>query len=171
MLTGSIDDTFGSASKIHSIQVLRLKNDGKHSQSALLDVSFVLVVTGLLHVDGFGNASAVTYDGSRWTPLFLSTKDDGDPGTITTLFSELETNFNTSRARLARGLVILISLAIALALVFLIVVCGVLTSYVRRRREGYVPAPTMASAEKSARMLSQLPPEELFAQGRGGDRL
>ena len=170
MLTCSIEDTFGSTSQIHSIQVLRLKGDSQHSESTLLDPSFVLVVTGLLHVEGFGNASAVTYNGSSWTPLFLSTKEDGDPGTITALFSELETNFARGRARLARGYVILISLAIALALVFLIVVCGVLTSYIRRRREGYVPAPTTASAEKSSKMLSQLPPEELFGQGRG-DRL
>lgn len=75
---------------------------------------------------------------------------------------------------MARGFVILISLAIALALVFLIVVCGVLASYIRRRSEGYVPASTMNGTEKSVAMQDRLPPQDLFhhgvAHGTYGDR-
>jgi hypothetical protein len=129
------------------------------------------MVTGLLHVEDFGNASAVTYNGSSWEPLFLTSKANGEPGTISAFFSEFEPSFSSGRGRLARGYVVLISLAIALALVFLLVVCGVLAAYIRRRREGYVPAPTMASAEKSANMQTRLPPQDLLTSpgvGRGG---
>lgn len=57
---------------------------------------------------------------------------------------------------------ILISLAIALGLVFLLVVLGVLASYIRRRREGYTPAPTRDSPVQSMQMQDRLPPSQLF---------
>lgn len=64
-----------------------------------------------------------------------------------------------------KGFVVLISLAIALALVFLTVVCGVLASYIRRRREGYQPAPT--TLEKSASIQDRVPPAFLFSSVGG----
>jgi hypothetical protein len=93
----------------------------------------------------------------------LTSKANGETGTIATFFSQYEVTFPASGKNLAKGYVILISLAIALALVFLIVVCGVLASYIRRRREGYQPAPTMmGGAEKSTSMQDRLPPSELL---------
>lgn len=59
-----------------------------------------------------------------------------------------------------RIFVVLISLAIALALIFLIVLLGVLASYIRRRKEGYQPAPTQL--EKSASIQDRVPPAFLF---------
>ncbi|KAF8544295.1 cortical protein marker for cell polarity-domain-containing protein [Trichophaea hybrida] len=166
-----LQDSFQNTSEIHNIQILPLKDNSKHQSTNLLSEKYVLMVTGLLHLDVFGNASAVTYDGSSWTPLFLASTANGKPGTISAFFSEFEPSFATGRGRLARGHVILISLAIALALIFLLVACGVLAAYIRRRREGYVPAPTIASAEKSVDMQTRLPPQELFTSqgvGRGG---
>lgn len=70
--------------------------------------------------------------------------------------------------KLAKGFVILISLAIALGLVFLLVVLGVLASYIRRRREGYTPAPTRASpVQQSMQMQERLPPTQLFGGSVG----
>ena len=60
-----------------------------------------------------------------------------------------------------KGFVVLISLAIALGLVFLIVVLGVLASYIRRRKEGYQPAPTVM-LEKSSSIQDRVPPAFLF---------
>ena len=69
---------------------------------------------------------------------------------------------------MAKGFVILIALAISLGLVFLIVVLGVLASYIRRRKEGYQPAPKL---EKSASLQDRVPPSFLFGSvGPGGGR-
>ncbi|KAI5798809.1 cortical protein marker for cell polarity-domain-containing protein [Geopyxis carbonaria] len=155
-----LDDKFDKSSKIEYLQVLNLKTS--HASTDTLDGANILVITGLLHLADFGNASAVTYDGTTWKPLILATTGDGQPGSVSTLFSQFEMQFPGSKSPMARGFVILISLAIALALVFLIVVIGVAASYIRRRREGYVPAPTMAGTEKSVAMQEILRPQDLF---------
>jgi hypothetical protein len=70
---------------------------------------------------------------------------------------------------LAVGFIVLIALAIALGIIFLIVICGVAAERIRRRREGYVPAPTAAYDKKNN--MSRIPPSQLFGslgQGRAG---
>lgn len=68
---------------------------------------------------------------------------------------------------LAVGIIVVIALAIALGLIFLIVVFGYLFERYQRRREGYVPAPT--SSFDRGNFMSRVPPKELFSslgQGR-----
>ena len=66
---------------------------------------------------------------------------------------------------LAPGLVVLIALAIALALTFLIVVVGVVAERYRRKREGYMPAPTFDKRNT----MSRIPPSQLLG-ALGQDR-
>ncbi|KAI5846947.1 cortical protein marker for cell polarity-domain-containing protein [Tricharina praecox] len=160
---------FEEDATIHNIQVLNLQSRSTHDDNDFLQGEHILLITGDLKVSGFGNASAVTYDGKDWKPFMLTSKSNGDPGTITTFFSQIEPVFSKRKSRLARGYVILISLAIALALVFLLVVGGVIASRIRRAREGYVPMPTMSGAEKSAQMQGRLPPQD-FLQDVGAGR-
>ncbi|KAL7274706.1 hypothetical protein RUND412_002378 [Rhizina undulata] len=159
---------FGETSTIRNIQVMKI--DTNHAASNVLSDDLVLLVTGSLYMNNFGNASAAIYDGTTWTPFLLTSKSDGSAGSISSVFSQREQSFATNGSKLAKGFVILISLAIALGLVFLIVVLGVLASYISRRREGYIPAPTsMSGIEKSASMQDRLPPESLLSnlnQGR-----
>ncbi|KAA8905509.1 cortical protein marker for cell polarity-domain-containing protein [Sphaerosporella brunnea] len=157
-----LDDNFDNTTEIHSIQVLTVRDNSKHQATDYVQDNHILLITGALNLNNFGNASAVTFDGTNWKPFMLAAKSNGEPGTISTFFSQYEVKFPASGKRLAKGYVILISLAIALALVFLIVVCGVLASYIRRRREGYQPAPTMVGAEKSVNMQERLPPQEFL---------
>ena len=143
--------------------------------STLLPDDFVLVATGALRMRGFGAAAAATFDGAAWTPLLLATTAGGAPAAVAAIFSQREQPFSKPPKHLATGYVVLIALALALALVFLLVAAGVAASYVRRRREGYVPAPTMGGAEKTAQMQDRLPPGELLhgmgARGRGAPAL
>jgi len=157
----SLADDFASTTIIRDVQVLPLTKS--HASSNLVKQDHTLLVTGSLTLQDYGNASAATYNGTTWTPFLLSSKENGDPGSLATFISEKAPIFGNEGKKLAKGFVILISLAIALALMFLIVVAGVLISYIRRRREGYVPAPTMAGAEKSSAMQDRLPPESLFS--------
>lgn len=134
-----------------------------------LDGKHALVVTGALKLQGFGNASVVTYDGSQWKPFLLTSRADGEPGAVSSFFSEYPPTFSPEGKKMKRAYVILISLAIALLLTFLLVVAGVAASYLRRRSEGYVPAPTMGATEKSVVMQDRLPPQDLFHHGVGPD--
>lgn len=62
----------------------------------------------------------------------------------------------------------LIGLAIALGLIFCIVVGGVIAERIRRRRDGYIPAPT--NAFDKASQIQHVPPGqflETLNQGRG----
>lgn len=68
--------------------------------------------------------------------------------------------------RMKLGFVVLIGLAIALGVTFLLVVAGILVERYRRRAEGYQPAPTQYF-DKTAN-LGRIPPEDLF--GRLGQR-
>lgn len=61
---------------------------------------------------------------------------------------------------LALGLVVLIGLAIACALTFLLVVIGIMVERYRRRREGYVPMPQLRADQQAN--LNRIPPESLF---------
>lgn len=164
-----LETKFEAGSQVTGIQILKLIK--KHENTANLRDVHILVVTGSLNLQGFGSASAATYDGTTWMPFLLTSKATGEVGTIATIFTENVESYDRSKKYLAKGYVILISLAIALALVFLLVVCGVLASYIRRRREGYVPAPTMSGAEKISQMQDRLPPNELLQdmgnRGRG----
>ena len=70
---------------------------------------------------------------------------------------------------LALVFVILIGLAIALGLMLLLVVGGIVLDRIRKKREGYTPAPTSMYDRGSG--LSRIPPRELFqslGKGRPG---
>lgn len=66
---------------------------------------------------------------------------------------------------MAVGFVVLISLGIALALTFLIVVIGVAAERYRRKREGYVPAPMFDKRNT----MGRIPPSQLLG-ALGQDR-
>lgn len=70
---------------------------------------------------------------------------------------------------MALGFVVLIGLAIALGLMFLLVVAGILLDRIRKKREGYSPAPTSMYDRGSG--LHRIPPHELLeslGKGRPG---
>ncbi|KAI9711380.1 MAG: hypothetical protein M1828_001925 [Chrysothrix sp. TS-e1954] len=137
-------DTLGPASKILNLQILSLTTS--HASTPLLADDKSLLITGLLQLSNFGNASAALYNGTALTPFILSTLSDGSPGKIYKAFVSRPQNLlaSTSSSRLALGFIVLIALAISLALIFLLVVAGIAAERIRRRREGYVRAPTSA---------------------------
>jgi hypothetical protein len=65
--------------------------------------------------------------------------------------------------------VVLIGLAIALGLMLLLVVAGLILDRIRKKREGYIPAPT-SMYDRGSGML-RIPPSELLeslGKGRSG---
>jgi hypothetical protein len=70
---------------------------------------------------------------------------------------------------MAVGFIVLIALAISLGLMLLIVAAGIALDRYRKKREGYVPAPTSMIDRGSG--LQRIPPHELLdslGKGRPG---
>ncbi|KAI9835160.1 MAG: hypothetical protein M1819_002529 [Sarea resinae] len=154
----SVGSSLGKATVIRGLQVLSLSKN--HAQSNLVDESQTLLITGQLELPNFGNASAALFNGTTFTPFILSNTADNGPGSLSQIFSQKQNFFKSDHGHMAVGFVVLIALAIALALVFILVVIGILAERVRRKREGYMPAPTQMF-DKSSNM-GRIPPEHLF---------
>lgn len=125
------------------------------------DSEYMLLASGHLDLNTFGNVSAALYDGSQWFPLALSTKMDGTPGQLQEVFRETTccTAINVIRKcldhveyrfchlyvsldHLPVPAVILISIAISLGLIFVLVGAGLLALFAKRKySEPDVPEP------------------------------
>jgi hypothetical protein len=180
----SVGDVLGSGTDIRGLQMLSLTKN--HASSTLVPAGQTLMLTGALNVPGFGNASAVLFNGTTFQPYVLTSTSNNVGGSLSQFFSQEQNFFKTSgkllaniRAfakltnfaggHIAKGFIVLIALAIALGLIFLLVLIGFFAERIRRKREGYVPAPT--STFDRAGGMSRIPPSQLFSslgQGRSG---
>ncbi|TVY57623.1 Bud site selection protein RAX2 [Lachnellula cervina] len=163
----SVGNTLGSGTSIRGLQVLPLNK--KHTSSSLVPGNQDVMITGSLNLPGFGNASAVVYDGSTFQPFALTSTASNTGGSLSQIFISKQNVFAAPHHKIARGFVVLIALAVALGLIFLIVIAGVIAERVRRKREGYMPAPTNSYDRSNA--MSRIRPDELLSnlgQGRGG---
>ncbi|KAF7952779.1 hypothetical protein EAE96_006005 [Botrytis aclada] len=161
----SVGDVFESGSVIRGLQMMPLSSN--HDNSDLVPSNQVLMLTGAMVLPSFGNVSAVLFNGTTFQPFALTSSTSNTGGSLSHIFSQENNFFKSSGGHLAVGLVVLIALAISLALIFLIVVAGVLAERIRRKREGYMPAPTNSYDRNNG--MSRIPPQQLFSslgQGR-----
>jgi hypothetical protein len=155
-----IDSVFSTGTVITGLSILPLLQG--HSENGILPTDELLVVTGSIVLQDFGNASTVMYDGSSWQPLFITTAESGS-GIVSSVFAQNSKSFSSllGKTYMARGFVVLVSLAIAVGLILLIILLGLLAASIRKRRQGYRPAPTRINEEQ---MTQTVPPENLFSQ-------
>ncbi|TEY33292.1 hypothetical protein BOTCAL_0685g00030 [Botryotinia calthae] len=161
----SVGDVFESGSVIRGLQMMPLSSN--HDNSDLIPSNQVLMLTGAMVLPTFGNVSAVLFNGTTFQPFALTSSTSNTGGSLSHIFSQENNFFQSSGGHLAVGLVVLIALAISLALIFLLVVAGVLAERIRRKREGYMPAPTNSYDQNNG--MSRIPPQQLFSslgQGR-----
>jgi len=152
---------------IRSLQVFSLSSN--HDSTPLVDGGQVLMLTGQINIPGSGSASAAVFNGTGFTPYALTT-GSGSSGSISRIFVQNQ-NFFTSNSgsRLPLVAVILIGLGIALFLMLAIVAAGLLLDRLRKRREGYMPAPTSMIDRGSG--IQRIPPHQLLeslGKGRAG---
>jgi len=83
-----------STSRITALEFLPLSTD--HASNPLVSSDRVILLMGDIQLPGFGNASAVLFDGSQYQPYILTTKSDGSNGLITTLFSQQTQSFTSN---------------------------------------------------------------------------
>ncbi|KAL2159325.1 hypothetical protein VTH06DRAFT_2760 [Thermothelomyces fergusii] len=151
--------TLESGSDIRGLQIFSLTSP--HESSPLVEEDEALLITGSILLAGFGSASAVLYTGDdRFTPFALTTSSSGAGGSIARVFSESNRFFAKGGSNMPLGFVVLIALAISLGLILLIVAGGLVLDRVRKKREGYIPAPTSMIDRGSG--IARIPPHELL---------
>ncbi|KAF3001989.1 hypothetical protein E8E13_007942 [Curvularia kusanoi] len=156
----SVDNSlFGAGTDIRGIQVLSLSES--HGTADLIARDQDLLLMGQINITNFGSASGALYNGTTLAPFLLATTSQNTPGSLSSIFVENPNMFfRQSKKHLAVGFIVLIALAIALALTFLLVVIGILIEWYRKRAQGYSPAPQ--SYPDRLGNVGRLPPEQLF---------
>ncbi|CAN8098640.1 unnamed protein product [Discula destructiva] len=164
----SAGQPFETGTIILSLQIFSLTSD--HAPSDLLDKSMSLMLTGRIVVPGFGTASAALFNGTALTPFALTMNSGNQAGTINKIFTEKTDFFSGENSdELPIYAIVLIGLAIALGLTLLIVLAGMAMDRLRKKREGYVAAPTSTFDRGSG--MQRVPPHELLeslGKGRPG---
>ncbi|KAI0196872.1 cellular morphogenesis protein [Astrocystis sublimbata] len=152
---------------VTSLQMFSLTED--HDKSDLVDQREALLITGSIQIPDFGAASGAIYNGTTLQPYILTSSMNTTvgAGSLSKFFVEKENFFKSSTKHgLAVGFIVLIGLAISLGLILLIVVAGLALDRYRKKRDGYVPAPTSMIDRGSG--MQRIPPHELLdSLGRG----
>ncbi|KAK5990489.1 Squalestatin S1 biosynthesis cluster protein L1 [Cladobotryum mycophilum] len=154
----SIQQLPPSGSVVQSLQVFTLTKP--HGKTDLLADKQVLMLTGSIPLPNVGTFSAVIYNGTNYQPYALATGTHDGAGSIAKIFSQKGDFFTAAAKHLPLVFVVLIGLAISLALILLLVVSGIVLDRVRKKREGYSPAPTSMYDRGSG--IQRIPPRELL---------
>ncbi|CAK7200535.1 hypothetical protein SEUCBS139899_003232 [Sporothrix eucalyptigena] len=150
---GASRTSLSTGTNLRSLQVFSVTSN--HGATGLLDDSQVLMLTGSIVIPGFGTASAAVFNGTAFTPYALTTSDGS--GSIASIFVENSDFFTASSgSHLPLVAIVLIGLGISLVLMLVIVAAGLLLDRLRKKRQGYVPAPSNYGG------MSRIPPQELL---------
>ncbi|GAA5897776.1 Rax2p [Sporobolomyces salmoneus] len=130
------NNTLAAGSGVQQLAFVPLQSD--HESNDIIEKNRMLLVSGALNINDT-SLSAALYDGQDWYPYLVSSSATGSAGVISQLFYS-STSFSLSGGHhLAVGIVILISIAIALGVIFLLVLIGLLIALSRRKDEPQYP--------------------------------
>ncbi|KAI0035858.1 cortical protein marker for cell polarity-domain-containing protein [Vararia minispora EC-137] len=131
---GAIWSTVGStlgSSNISQLAMVPLQDT--HAANGIVQQDRMLMVSGALEDSSFGSAAAALFDGASLLPYVMAADATGAASSVSGLFHSLASFSFAQRHLLATGIVILISIAIAAGVVFLLVLIGVLWTLLARR--------------------------------------
>jgi hypothetical protein len=94
----SAGSLFAKGTTIRGLEILPITQE--HSSVSLLKNDQSLLIMGELVIPNFGNASAALYNGTAVTPFILSSKYNGEPGSMSQLFTEKQNPYTTSSEHL-----------------------------------------------------------------------
>ncbi|OAR00430.1 hypothetical protein LLEC1_07078 [Akanthomyces lecanii] len=153
----SVEQKLPDSTVLRSVQLFRLTKD--HDRAPLLDSDQALMITGSINLPQTGPVSACLFNGSHYQPYALTTSNNKGTSSIGKIFSQRPNKIGHDR-HMPLVFVVLIGLAISLALILLMVVGGIVLDRLRKRREGYVRAPTSMRDRGSG--IQRVPPRELL---------
>ncbi|KAK0212989.1 cortical protein marker for cell polarity-domain-containing protein [Desarmillaria ectypa] len=128
-----LSSSFESSTVVTQLTMVPLQDT--HSSSGVIESDRMLMISGSLDDPSFGNASSALYDGQSYIPYIVSSSNTGSTGAVAALFHSFASFSFTQRHFLATGVVILISIAIAAGVVFLLALIGILWTLFSRRDE------------------------------------
>lgn len=134
-----------------------------HPSNAILEDNRLLVVSGALTTQDYGNISSVFFDGQSYMPFLLATNLDGSSGIVRAFSRSTEVLRFPNLHHLAVGLVILISIAIGLGIVFLLVLLGLIWAVARRRPEPRDMGVPLSASEDTLGLGEKKRPSSLLA--------
>ncbi|KAJ6446172.1 cellular morphogenesis protein [Purpureocillium lavendulum] len=150
----------GERTVLRSLQVFSLTT--AHDSSDILDDKQALMLTGFIDIPNVGTVAAAIFNGTNYQPYALTTSPGPTGGSIAKVFTQKDNFFSAPGGHMPLVFVVLIGLAIALGLVLLMVAAGILLDRLRKKREGYTPAPTSMYDRGSG--IQRIPPRELLEQ-------
>ncbi|EPQ29243.1 uncharacterized protein PFL1_02998 [Pseudozyma flocculosa PF-1] len=121
-----------------------------HAGNSVLENNRLLVVSGNLETQSYGRLSSLLFDGQGYIPFLRATNLNGSSGIVRSFSRSTEVLKFPNLHRLAVGLVILISIAIGLGIVFLLVLLGLIWALSRRRPNEQVDVPISGSEDSLA---------------------
>ncbi|OSX66181.1 hypothetical protein POSPLADRAFT_1166155 [Postia placenta MAD-698-R-SB12] len=127
----AVGSTLESTTDVSQLTMVPLQNT--HTGNSIIQSDRALMVSGYLTDSSFGNASSALFDGQSFIPYIVSASASGSPGTVSGLIYSYSTFSFTQAHFLATGVVILISIAIAAGIVFLLALIGILWTLFSRR--------------------------------------
>lgn len=127
------NETLQSGSLVQQLAFVPMSSE--HTAMGSIEKDRMLMVSGNLYLDQMGNATSALYDGVNWYPYLVGTSAAGGIGAGSSLFwSDPEFSFKVQHY-LARGLVVLVAIAIATGIVLLFILLALLIAYFNRRRD------------------------------------
>ncbi|GLB37220.1 putative cortical protein marker for cell polarity [Lyophyllum shimeji] len=127
----TIGSTFQGGTTVAQLTMVPLQDT--HSAKGVIEPDRMLMVSGQLDDSSFGNASSALFDGQTFIPYIVSSSLTGSSGAVAALFRSFSSFSFNHRRFLATGVVILISIAIAAGVVFLLALIGILWTLLTRR--------------------------------------
>ena len=152
------NNTLPASTILRSLQVFPVTKN--HDKTDMLTQDQVLMMTGSIMIPDVGVASAAIFNGTHYQPYALTTNSGNAPGTIAKIFTQKDNFFQGGGSHLKLVFVVLIGLAVSLALILLMVLAGMVLDRLRKKREGYTPAPT--SMVDRGNGIQRIPPRELL---------
>ncbi|KAI9569562.1 cortical protein marker for cell polarity-domain-containing protein [Boletus coccyginus] len=127
----SLGSAFQANSNISQLLMVPLQNT--HSPNSVVESDRMLMISGTLSDSSFGSASQVLFDGQTFIPYLASVTAQGTLGYVSSVFYSIANFSFGQQSFLATGIVILISIAIAAGVVFLLALIGILWTLLSRR--------------------------------------
>lgn len=106
-----------------------------HDAKGSIENDRMLMVSGSLYLEDVGNATTALFDGAAMHPFLIGTTASGTLGTGSSLFWSNDSFTFNIRHYLARGLVVLVAIAIATGLILLLVLIFLLIACIAKRRD------------------------------------
>ncbi|KAJ3498982.1 hypothetical protein NLG97_g708 [Lecanicillium saksenae] len=154
----SVEQKLPDSTVLRSLQLFRVTKE--HGGAPLIDKDRALMITGNIELPEIGAVSACLFNGTHYQAYALTTSNtEGGTSSIGRVFSQRPNNIGHKK-HMPLVFVVLIGLAISLALILLMVVGGVVLDRLRKKREGYVRAPTSMRDRGSG--IQRVPPRELL---------